>query len=221
MCERLANLGLFGAAAIASLLVSCGAQSPHVVTAAALPPAPSLQPPQDGELVVAPGDGDRPSLRLRFAYSNSASIFGFGGVQMWARPERDEIRVSALVDATVKEPRWAECEGAVLFADGERIELEATYMGQPIEPGTYDAVRLDLGVHHLRRLVRARAVTGLVCGDPFELSDGLRRTIGRFVTHFDRIATPRQDRDAPSFREVGPRIELLPIEDEDPGPYEA
>lgn len=206
---------LVGSAAL--FFLSCGGGLPRSVAV----PSPPAEQQEDELLEVQLEDHERPSLQLRFTYANRAAMLGFGGVQMWARPERDEIRVTAIVDAPAKEPRWDRCEGAALFADGRRIELDPAYIGRPMLDGVYDAVRLDLGIHQLRRIARASRVGGSVCGDPFELSESQRRSVARFVRWFDQLAEPRQEADAPGFREVGPQLELLPVEDPDPGPYEA
>ncbi len=186
---------------------------------AALPPAAALL--ETETLEVQLDDPERPSLQLRFPYANPEARLGYGGVQLWARPERDEILVSAIVDAPAKSPRWERCEGAWLAADGRRVALETEYIARPMDGGIYEAVQLGLGIHQLRRLVRARRIAGAVCGDPIELTDSQRRSLARFVALFDELAQPRQSGDAPGFRAVGPEIELLPHEDPDPGPYEA
>src|SRR5690606_24994533 len=78
--------------------------------ASAPPPSAAVNdPPREGELVVQPGAGERPPLRMTFPYENEATLFGYGEVQLWARPERDEIRVGAIIDAPSGEARWARC----------------------------------------------------------------------------------------------------------------
>ncbi len=198
----------------ASLLLSCGA---------ALSGAPevALVDPVAPELEVRPEEREHPSLQLRFPYANRSAMLGYGGVQMWARPVQDEIRVDAIIDAPAKEARWTRCETAELVADGRAIEVPVRYIGRPMQGGIYDAVQLELGIHQLRAMARARHVAGAVCGDPIALSASERRLLARFVRFFDRIAEPRQHGDAPAFREVGPKLELLPIESDDPGPYPA
>lgn len=204
----------------AALLLSCGAAMQRASSA---PPAagPGAVAPEE-VLEVQLEDRERPSLELRFPYANAEALLGYGTVRMWARPERDEIRVTAIVDAPAKEARWRACEQAELVADGRRIELAPDYIGRPMSAsGTYDAVRVELGIHELRRVARAARVHGTVCGDPLELTASQRRSIARFVRWFDRIAQPRSQVEAPPFREVGPELELLPHEEADPGPYEA
>ncbi len=171
--------------------------------------------------MVHPDAREKPSLELRFSYANPEAMLGYGDVQLWARPVLDEIRVSAIVDAPAEQARWSRCEAATLRAEGRTVELPAAYIGRPMGRGVYDAVQLELGIHHLRQLARAEDASVTVCGDPVRLSIGQRRLFGRFVELFDRIAAPRQHGDAPAFREVGPKLDLLPNEEEDPGPYPA
>lgn len=200
----------------AAMLSSCGAVAARPIAASELEP-----PGGDEVLEVQLEDRERPSLQLRFSWANRAARLGYGGVQMWARPERDEIRVTAIVDAPAKEARWERCDAALLLVDGRRVELDPAYIWRPMAGGTYDAVQLDLGIHQLRRIAAAQRVHGAICGDPFELTTSQRRSLARFVDWFDRIAQPRQLEDAPGFRAVGPEVDLLPHEDVDPGPYEA
>jgi hypothetical protein len=148
-------------------------------------------------------------------------MLGYGSVQMWARPARDEIRVDAIVDAPAREARWTRCKAAMLRVDGRPIEVPAKYIGRPMDDGVYDAVLLRLGVHQLRAMARAGRVEAIVCGDPIALTAAQRRMLGRFVRAFDRLAEPEPHGEVPAFREVGPKIELLPTEQEDPGPYPA
>lgn len=166
-------------------------------------------------------DPESPPLSLRFRYP-SPGILGSGGVYLWARPRSDEVRVSGIVDAPAAQTRWGRCEeGAFFVVDGERIELETRFIGTAMEGGFYDAVRVDVGIHHLREMTRARSVDGWVCGDAIHVTEAQRRAIARFVALFDRLAEPRQKGDAAGFREVGPTIERMPNEDADPGPYPA
>lgn len=204
-----------GVALAASLLLSCGAA---VRGSVATPP---FDPLPDGELEVQLEARDHPPLALRFPYVNRAAILGYGGMQLWARPAEDEIRVDAIVDAPAKEARWTRCEAATLRIDGRASEVRARYIGRPMDGGIYDAVQLELGIHQLRAMARAHRVEATVCGDPVAVSSAQRRLLGRFVRFFDRIAAPRQHGDAPPFREVGPKLELLPNESDDPGPYPA
>lgn len=190
-------------------LLSCGAGLRPARDAERLTEAPRTS------LEVRPDDQD--PLRLNLAYANRGTILGYGGLSLWARPKHDEIQVSAIVDAPVRASRWQSCRTATLGG----VELAAEYIGRPMADGTYDAVHFDVGIHELRRLVRAGPIRGSVCGDPIELSDEHRRSIERFVRWFDRIAAPEQHGDAPAFREVGPKIPLLPVTDDDPGPYPA
>lgn len=188
----------------------------------AAPPPDERTAAREEALEVRPGHRERPSLELHFPYGNAAALFGYGTVRMWARPERDEIRVTAIMDAPAKEARWRGCVQAELVADGRRIELAPDYIGRPMgTAGTYDAVRVELGIHDLRRIARAARVHGTVCGDPIALTASQRRSIARFVRWFDRIARPRRGAGAPPFRAVGPELERLPHEEADPGPYEA
>ena len=198
----------------AALLLSCGA------SLAPLPEAP-LDDTEGAELEVRPGDDEQPPLRLRLRYASREGMLGSGGVHLWARPGKDEVRVSGIVDAPAKEARWSRCEGAALFVDGEPIALETRYIGSPMQGGHYDAVRIELGIHQLRRMSGARRSAGTVCGDPIVITAAQRRAIARFVAIFDELAAPRQSEDAEGFREVGPTIELMPNEDGDPGPYPA
>lgn len=198
--------------ACAGSLLSCGAGFERAVPE---------RPVAAAELQVGPGRRDAPPLRLSFRYPSAEGLLGSGGVQLWARPDEDEVRVSGIVDAPAKEARWRGCEDAVFVVDGEPIALEARYIGAPMEGGVYDAVRVDLGIHELRRMSRARRVAGSVCGDPIDLTAAQRRAIARFVAIFDRMTEPRQTEDAEGFREVGPTIERMPNEDADPGPYPA
>ncbi len=204
---------------LAPLLVSCGAWSAQAVRLADAVVA--LQPPRpEGELHVQRGQRDRPSLRATLPYANGASLLGYGGVQLWARPERDELLVSAIVDAPAKEERWRDCRQAVVAIDGERIEL--TYIGAPLDGGgVYDAVRFDLRVDQVRRVARARSVRATVCGDPLELGPAQRRTLTDFVDWFDRLAAPAPHGEAPVYRDVGPELDVLPNEELDPGPHPA
>jgi hypothetical protein len=198
----------------AALLLSCGAGLPP------LPIAP-LDETEGAELEVRPGEHEQPPLRLRFRYASREGMLGSGGVHLWARPGHDEVRVTGIVDAPAKEARWTACEGGVLFVDGERVPLETRYIGSPMEGGHYDAVRIELGIHQLRRISGARRTAGTICGDPIVITAAQRRAIARFVAIFDDMAAPRQTEDAEGFREVGPTIDLMPNEDDDPGPYPA
>lgn len=205
---------------LAPLWVSCGAWSTlPLVEGRALVPLPIVA--AEGELEVQPGRADRAPLRSTLPYANRATILGYGGVQMWARPERDELIVGAIVDAPSKEARWRSCRGATLVFDGERLELPTTYIGAPMEGGVYDAVRVELRIDQVRRMARARSLRGDVCGDPIELGAPQRGTIRRFVEWFDRIATPARTEDAPVFRDVGPSLDVLPNEELEPGPHPA
>jgi hypothetical protein len=195
----------------AAFLGSCGAGTPAFEDRG-LPEA---------ELEVRPERPEQPPLELRLRYQNSAALFGTGSLSFWARPSTDEIRVGAVVDAPARSTRWAGCREVTLYIDGAALPLAARYVGRAMDSGVYDAVLLHLGIHELRRMARARHVSGSVCGDPLELSAAQRRTLARFVTFFDRLAAPVPLEDAPLFREVGPKLELLPCEEEDPGPYPA
>ena len=157
------------------------------------------------------------ALRLNLPYTNRATILGYGAVQLWARPRHEEILVSAIADAPARSARWEGCRAATLGG----VAVTAEYIGRPMPDGAYDAVRFDIGIHELRRILRGGRIRGSICGDPIELSDAQRSTLARFVRWFDRIARPRQRGDAPSFRDVGPMIRQMPITDDDPGPYPA
>ena len=199
----------------AALLLSCGA------SLGALPVAPLDEQREGAELEVTAGTREEPPLRLRLRYASRAAMLGSGGVHLWARPGKDEVQVSGIVDAPAKEARWERCEGAVLFVDGAAVPLETRYIGSPMQGGHYDAVRIELGIHELRLMSGAQRIAGTVCGDPIVITAAQRRAIARFVALFDELAAPRQTGDAEGFREVGPTIELLPNEDDDPGPYPA
>lgn len=215
-----ALFALFALVATPALL-SCGA-SASWVEVGAIASVPALEPPAPGgELEVTPGHRKQPSLRSTLRYSNGATLLGYGGVALWARPEHDEVRVGAIIDAPSTAARWVGCSEAILVIDSERVELPATYIGGPMPGGVYDAVRVDLRIDQLRGMAAARRVAARVCGDEVELDAAQRATLGRFVEWFDALATPSQSEDASGFREVGPRLELLPNEEPDPGPYPA
>lgn len=198
----------------AALLLSCGATMAAGTTTV-------RDDIEAAEVEVRPGAGQEPPLHLHLRYARRDGLLGSGGVHLWARPRKDEVRVRGIVDAPAKEARWGGCEGAVLFVDGERVALETQYVGSPMDGGHYDAVRIELGIHQLRRMSGARRIVGTVCGDPIVITAAQRRAIARFVATFDDMAAPRQTEDASGFREVGPKIERMPNEDDDPGPYPA
>lgn len=205
-------------AAIATLLLSCGggvAVQPEPAWVRALPE----DLPLDGELVVRPDEHEEPPLELRFPWGNPEAALGFGAVHLWARPAADHVRVSAIVDAPAEGRRWRCDEVTLRWDDGAGRE-RAEYVGRPMSGGgSYDAVRLRIGVNHLRELARARRPRIDVCGDDLALTPGQRRAVARFVEWFDHLATPRRPGDVPYYRDVGPRPDL-PGDDELPGPVE-
>ncbi len=194
------------------LLLSCGA-SPRPSFG---PPAIAGMPDYEGELVVREAPSDGPSLELRFPYANERSTLGWGGVHLWARPHHDHVSVTALMDAPSERARWERCAQVELRFDDRVQAYEASYVGRPMEAalGHYDAVQIQLDVLALRKIARARRVTGRACGDPFEITGAQRDAVRRFVEWFDALAIPGQLRDAPWYREVGPRPALLPLEDD-------
>lgn len=209
-------LALVGGAAL--VLLSCGVKRP-------LGPGPAahrlegLRP--EGELEVRQGTRSQPSLRATLPYANPAARLGYGGIQLWAGPERDELRLSAIIDAPAKETRWVGCTQVELWVDGELVSISARYVGGPMEGGVYDAVQLELGIEQLRRLARARRARGAVCGDPLEIGASQRATLADFVDWFDRLAMPAGEGKVPAYREIGPVLERLPREEVDPGPHPA
>lgn len=206
-------------AALAAMLLSCGggtAVGPEPAWAHALPG----DLPLDGELLVRPEEREEPPLELRFPWDNPGSTLGWGAVHMWARPVADHVRVSAIVDSPAAGRRWR-CDEVTLRFDAVERRIPAEYVGRPMRGGgSYDAVRLRIGVHHLRKLARARRSGVAVCGDELELTPALQRRIQRFVEWFDHLATPRRAGDMPYFRDVGPRP-ALPGDDDEPGPLES
>ncbi len=192
------------------LTVSCGAS----VAAPEPVPPPAGMPMEEGELVVRPDATDHPSLELRFSYVNEHSTLGWGAMHFWARPHHDHVSVTALLDAPSERARWQGCGYVDLRLDRRVERIPARYVGRPMEGslGQYDAVQLDLDVLTLRKIVNARRVVAVACGDRFEITGAQRHTLGRFVEWFDTLAVPRQLRDAPWYREVGPDPELLPLE---------
>ena len=203
------------------LLLSCGAGAVRGLGASPLSGFTGA-PDFDGELVVRPDAGDRPSLELRFPFANERSTLGWSAVHMWARPHQDHVGVTALVDAPAEVSRWTDCEAVHLRIDSRVVRVDARYVGRPMDGslGVYDAVQLSLDVLTLRKMANARTVTGVACGDPFEITRGQQDSLRRFVEWFDSIATPGQLREAPWYRDVGPRVDLLPLEIEDETPLE-
>lgn len=199
---------------LAALLMSCGATALSM-GAAPPPPIPGM-PDYTGELVVRPERTDGPTLELRFPYANRGSTLGWGAMHLWARPGHDHVSVTALVDAPSEHPRWRSCD-AVDLRIGRRVErIEAEYVGRPMGEavGHYDAVQLRMTVLTMRKIAGAPRVTGIACGDPFEITREQQESFERFVEWFDHLATPAQLRDPPWYREVGPRPELMPLEDD-------
>ncbi|MCB9592089.1 MAG: hypothetical protein H6719_05095 [Sandaracinaceae bacterium] len=199
---------------LSSLLLSCGASiSP---TATVGPPPLAGMSAYEGELVVREAPGDGPSLELRFPYENAHSALGWGGMHLWARPHTDHVSVTALVDAPADRARWQTCSSLELQIDHRTQRFDASYVGRPMDGdlGHYDAVQVQLDVLALRKIARARRVVGVACGDRFVITDDQRDSVRRFVEWFDVLAVPGQLRDAPWYREVGPRPELLPLEDD-------
>lgn len=207
--------------AVSAGLLSCGA---GVVEPTAPSWARALPDdlPMDGELLVRPEAHDDPSLELRFPWRNRRATLGWGAAHLWARPGRDHVGVTAILDAPSARPAWRECREVSLVADGAEMTVEARYIGRPMNRASmvYEAVQLSLGVHHLRQLASARAISGSICGDPFSLTRAQQATMGRFVEWFDHLAIPRRPGDAPYFRDVGPRP-ALPFEGDDSGPLES
>lgn len=206
---------------MSSLLLSCGAEVIRGLGASRLPSFAGA-PDFDGELVVRPDATEEPSLELRFPFVNEGSTLGWSAVHLWARPYRDHVGVTGLIDAPAEVSRWSDCDSVYLRIDSRVVRIEARYVGRPMEDslGVYDAVQLSLDILTLRKVANARAVTGVVCGDPFELTHGQRDSIRRFVEWFDALAIHGRLRDASWYHEVGPRIELLPLEVGDEGPFE-
>lgn len=197
------------------LLLSCGA-SARSPSSSLGPPAIAGMAPYGGELVVREAPSDGPDLELRFPYANARSTLGWGGVHLWARPHADHVSVTALIDAPSERARWEDCADVELRFDHRVQRYDASYVGRAMDAslGHYDAVQVQLDVLALRKIARSRHVAGRVCGDPFEITDDQRDVIRRFVEWFDHLAVPGQLRDAPWYREVGPRPELLPLEDD-------
>ncbi|MBX3273225.1 MAG: hypothetical protein KF729_23370 [Sandaracinaceae bacterium] len=195
-------------------LWSCGATFPR---ASLGPPAHAAMPDYDGELVVREAPGDTPSLELRFPYANARSTLGWGGVHLWARPHRDHVSVTALLDAPSERARWERCEHVELRMDRRVQVFEASYVGAPMDAalGHYDAVQVRLDVLALRKIANAREVTGRACGDPFVITRAQQDAVRRFVEWFDWLAIPGQYGDAPWYREVGPRPTRMPLEEDD------
>jgi len=206
-------------ASLASLLLSCGATAPTGLGAAPLPSFAGA-PAFDGELTVRPEGSERPALDLRIPVVNAHSVLGYGVVHLWARPREDDVGVTALIDAPASRARWAGCRSVLLRTGSHELRIPARYVGRSMGGtlGVYDAVQVDLDVLIMRKIAGSPSVTGVACGDAFELTSGQRATVGRFVEWFDTLAVHRQLRDAPGWREVGPRIHLLPLEEEDDTP---
>ena len=210
-----------GIALFSSLLLSCGASAVRGLGSTPLPSFAGA-PDFDGELTVRPDASEHPSLELRLPFANDRSTLGWGAIHLWARPHQDHVGVTALVDAPSEVARWTDCDAVYLRIDSRVERIEANYVGRPMEGslGVYDAVQLSLDILVMRKIANARTVTGVACGDPFELTAGQRDTMLRFVEWFDALAAVRQLRDAPWYREVGPRIDLLPLEVDDEEPLE-
>jgi len=173
-------------------------------------------PMHEGELAVRPDATEHPSLELRFSYRNEHSTLGWGAMHLWARPHQDHVSVTALLDAPSERARWQGCDSIDLRLDNRVQRVTARYVGRAMgsELGHYDAVQLELDVLDLRKIVNARRVVGVACGDRFEITAAQRASVARFVEWFDSMAVPHQLRDAPWYREVGPELELLPLEDD-------
>lgn len=200
---------------VSLLLLSCGVSAmPGAATVG--PPPIAGMPLYGGELVVREAPSDGPDLELRFPYANARSTLGWGGVHMWARPHVDHVSVTALIDAPSEQARWPGCSALELRFDHRVQRYDATYVGRPMDAslGQYDAVQVQLDILALRKIARSRHVAGRVCGDAFEITPDQRDAIRRFVEWFDNLAIPGQLRDAPWYRDVGPRPELLPLEDD-------
>lgn len=210
-----------GIALLSSLLLSCGASALRGLGGSPLPSFAGA-PDFDGELTVRPDATERPSLELRLPFANDRSSLGWGAIHLWARPHQDHVGVTALVDSPSEVARWADCDTVSLLIDSRVERIDANYVGRPMDGslGVYDAVQLSLDILIMRKIANARAVTGVACGDPFELTSGQRDTMLRFVEWFDALATARQLRDVPWYRDVGPRVDLLPLEVEDEDPLE-
>jgi hypothetical protein len=88
-----------------------------------------------------------------------------------------------------------------------------------MDGGVYDAVRLELGIQEVRLMSRAHRLSATVCGDRVEITSAQRRSLVRFVSAFDELAAPIPLDEEPTFREVGPKLDVLPCEEADPGPY--
>lgn len=204
---------IFGACLFALLFLSCGA-APSVKVARVTRRA-------EAELRVRPDARERPELELRLRYRNGSALYGYGALSLWAQPDSDEIHVVALVDAPARRARWQQCRQAQLDIDGEALPFAARYVGRAMNGAVYDAVRLELGIEAVRRMSKAHDLTATVCGDRVALSSAQRRSLVRFVSVFDRLAAPVRPEEEPIFREVGPKLELLPCEEGDPGPYPA
>ena len=198
----------------ASALLSCGAAPLEAVTPAwALALPENL--PLEGELVVRPEATEEPSIELRFPWRNPDAVLGWGAAHLWARPGRDHVSVSAIVDAPSQHERWGECHEIVIMVDGERLPVRAEKVGRPMNAGQmyYEAVQLQLGIQHLRALADGRDARASICGDEMVLSEEQQTSMAHFVQWFDHLAAPRYLGDAPYFRDVGPEPEM-PIEEE-------
>lgn len=179
--------------------------------------------PVAGMLRVRPEEREEPALDLRFPWSNPGAALGWGAVHLWARPGVDHVGVTAIIDAPADAARWTGCDDVgVRFGRAER-RVSAVHIERPLgtTEGVYEAVSVQLDILQVRKLADAPLVTLDVCGDPLVLTDAQRDSLQRFVEWFDEIATPRQLRDNPAFRDVGPRPDLPGEEAEEEEPLEA
>jgi hypothetical protein len=157
----------------------------------------------------------RGHVRASLPWANDAAVYGWGTVRLDAAPMENEITVRAIVDAPTSARRWsAPCELRV-DVDGTEVRAAARPVGTRLKGGAfYDALRLELGIDVLRRMARAEAVRGEICGDPFELPEVQRATLRAFVDRFDELALPvAPPRESPP--EVAPVDPEQRVEDPD------
>jgi hypothetical protein len=214
-----------GAGLLAAALLLAGADGPRAMAdvegtlGAALPEdtAEGGARLPDGRAEAGSTSLSHGHLRASLPWQNDAAAWGWGTVRLDAEPTEDEITVRTIVDAPTSSRRWASrCELRVEI-DGDEVRAAAEPVGTRMKSGGfYDALRLELGIDVVRRMVHARTVRGEICGDPFELPEVQRETLRAFVEGFDALALPD-----PPAREEPPVLAPVDPEElvEDPDLY--
>ncbi len=128
-----------------------------------------------------------PSVSAGLRFQSDRSPLGWGGLDLSALPEVDEISVDLVLGTPAERSQWT-CGVAEIDADGRRERLAIRYAGVPMEDGVYDAVSTRVSIETVRRMHAAERVEIRVCGTELDLSSAPRDALEEFVRRFDDIA---------------------------------